>query len=154
MAATDPNANIVERRARTGLYARGESALKLRSRKVRKLVDKARVVCPWIEGSDLPCVHSWAELEILGVTVFRELVQHGVLTPEREARRLLNDYQKLKKTQLAYETALGMTPASRAAIKASSTSAALDLVGMMAQHDGTAEPQEAGEPEPSGESEG
>jgi hypothetical protein len=108
-----------------------------------------RVLCPWIEGSDLPCVRSWAELEILGVTVFRELVENGVLTCDGEARRLLNDYQKLKKTQLAYETALGLTPASRIAIKASSGSAAVDLVAMMAQSD-TAE---AREPEQGRESE-
>jgi hypothetical protein len=145
MDDTNINSNTPQRRGRTGLYARGESALKLRSRKVRKLVDKARVVCPWIEGSDLPCVRSWAELEILGVSVFRELVQNGVLTPDREARRLLNDYQKLKKTQLAYETALGMTPASRIALTAGSADAALDLVAQMAQQ--AEEVEQAGEPE-------
>jgi hypothetical protein len=145
MAGTNTNSDIVLRRARTGLYAKGSSALRLRARKVAKLVERLRAVAPWIEGSGLPCARSWAECEIFGAAVFRKLAVNGVLNARGEAKRLLNDFQKLKKVQLAYENALGLTPASRMALKASGTGAALDLVAAMAA-ESTEDGVEVGDP--------
>jgi len=49
------------------------------ARKVQKLVERLRNAAPWIEGTDLPTARSWAELEIIGASVFCELAEHGAL---------------------------------------------------------------------------
>ena len=79
-AKGEPGPGPARRPART--LGQGASALRLRARKVAKLVERLRTVAPWIEGSDLPCARSWAELEILGAACFRELVEKGVLNSE------------------------------------------------------------------------
>lgn len=117
--------------AATGLYLKSADGLRIRHRKVRRLVQKMRILMPWLEPSDIPCARAWAELEILGANVFAELIANGVSNHEGEPRRLLTELRQLRQTQLAYERELGMTPAARVAIKASGTRAALDLVAMM-----------------------
>ena len=47
------------------------------------------------------------------------------------ARRLLDDYRKLRQTQAVFARELGMTPAARIVIKASGTRAAFDLASAM-----------------------
>ena len=44
-----------------------------------------------------------------------------------EPRRLLSEHRQLKLAQLQYETALGMTPLSRAQLKLNTTRMALDI---------------------------
>src|ERR1700674_4971992 len=94
-----PAARRPESRASTGLYVRSPNGLKLRSRKVQRLVQHLRKVLPWLEPADTPAARGWAELEILSASVFAELVTGGVLTPARDAVRLLHDYRMLKLAQ-------------------------------------------------------
>lgn len=121
--------------ARTGLYVRGSNGLKLRDQRVRKLVHRMRAVMPWLEDSDLPVCRAWAELETLSSRVFAELREGGVINSNGDARRLLDDYRKLRQTQVTLSRELGMTPAARMAIKASGTRAPLDLAAAMANGD-------------------
>ena len=125
------------RREGTGLYIKTAKGLRLRHRKVRRLVEKIRASMPWLERSDVPACRAWAELEILGATVFAELHLNGITNVEGEPRRLLTEYRQLRQAQLAYERELGMTPAARMAIKANGTRAALDLAAAMAKADET-----------------
>ena len=121
--------------SQTGLYAASNNALERRHKKIRYLVRKMRKGMHWLEDSDLPACRAWAEFEILGSIVFNELTTNGPLNSEREGRRLLDDFRKLRVAQLQFEKELGMTPAARMAIKATGTRAALDLASAMAQAD-------------------
>ena len=135
MSDDDVNGNAVERprRASTGLYVRAQPGLKLRDKKVERLARKMRAVMPWLEPSDAPAVRAWAELEYLAGHVYAALRGFGVLNREGEARRLLDDYRKLRQTQVVLARELGMTPAARMAIRANGTKAALDLAAAMAK---------------------
>jgi hypothetical protein len=124
-------------RASTGLYVKAAPGLKLRDRRVLRLAGKVRAVMPWLEPSDLPTVRAWAELEVLAGQVYAALRGFGVLNREGEARRLLDDYRKLRQTQVVLARELGMTPAARMAIKANGTKAALDLAAAMATAEDT-----------------
>ena len=124
-------------RASTGLYVRAQPGLKLRDKKVERLARKMRAVMPWLEPSDMPAARAWAELEYLAGQVYAALRGFGVLNREGEARRLLDDYRKLRQTQVVLARELGMTPAARMAIKANGTKAALDLAAAMATAEDT-----------------
>lgn len=87
---------------------------------------------PWLEPADGPACHAWAEIEYLCGIVYARLIANGVVNNKGEARRLLTDYRQLRQTQMLYSDALGMNPASRIAIKADATSAAIDLAAAMA----------------------
>jgi hypothetical protein len=128
------------KRAQTGLYVKSKNGLKLWDRKVSRLVRKMRAVMHWLEPSDFPTCRAWAELEILASEVYAALRTMGVINAEGDARRLLDDYRKLRQTQAVYARELGMTPAARMAIKATGTRAAIDLAAAMANgEDGTDE---------------
>lgn len=128
--------------SRTGLYARSSSALAIRARKVRRLVERLRVTMPWLEPSDLPACRAWAELEVLSASAFAALTTDGLTNAEGEPRRLLSEFRQLRQAQLAYERELGMTPAARTNIRASSTHAALDLAQALANGAGGQESTE------------
>jgi phage terminase small subunit len=131
------NGNAVERppRASTGLYVKAAPGLKLRDRKVTRLAVKVRAVLPWLEPADGPAVRAWCELEYLCSQTYAALRAFGVVNPRGEARRLLDDYRKLRQTQIVLSRELGMTPAARMAIKASGGRAPLDLAAAMANGD-------------------
>jgi hypothetical protein len=103
-------------RLRHGLFERSQTALKLRERSVRALVKKARTVMPWVTPADIPALRSWAEIEIVTSGMFAYIQTEGALLPNGNPRRVTNVYRQFKVAQLAYENALLMTPASRAAI--------------------------------------
>ena len=67
--------------------------------------------------------------------MYAALRTYGVVNPSGEARRLLDDYRKLRQTQIILSRELGMTPAARMAIKANSGRAPLDLAAAMARSD-------------------
>ena len=64
--------------AKEGIYATTGTALKLRHRRVRRLVDKAYRECSWLQSSDLPTVRSWAETVVLKAVCFAVLQQGNV----------------------------------------------------------------------------
>ena len=82
---------------------------------------------PWLTKADTPAMKGWAELEVLSATVFAWLLRLNVLTNKGKPRRLLTEHRQMKLAQLQYETALGMTPLSRATLKLNTTRAALDI---------------------------
>ena len=123
------------KRASTGLYVRAAPGLKLRDKKVERLARKARAVMPWLEPADWPTVRAWCELEYLTGQVYAALRTYGVVNPSGEARRLLDDYRKLRQTQIVLSRELVMTPASRMAIRANGGRAPLDLAAAMANGD-------------------
>jgi hypothetical protein len=109
-----------------------------------------RVAMPWLKDSDVPVARAWAELEVLSARIYAELRDNGFLNREGDARRLLNDYRGLRKTQLSFAQQLGMTPVARRALQDGKPGEEIDLVGLMAQHTDDAEMVE---PEPPSESE-
>ena len=57
-----PNARPSNQNAvKEGFYTRDRNALKLRARAVRKVVNKAYQICPWLTATDRPTVQGWAE---------------------------------------------------------------------------------------------
>jgi hypothetical protein len=123
------------KRASTGLYVKAAPGLRLRDRKVTRLAVKVRAIMPWLEAVDGPTVRVWCELEYLSGQVYAALRSYGAVNPNGEARRLLDDYRKLRLAQAVFARELGMTPAARMAIKASGKRAPFDLPGAMAVGD-------------------
>ena len=121
-----------------GLFVRSKKGVRLRDLTIYRLVKKLRFAMPWLEDSDQPACRGWAQMEVMASRIYAELRDHGFTNGEGEPRRLLSEFRQLRQTQLAYERELGMTPASRMAMKASGTHAALDIASLMAQ-----EPDEA-----------
>ena len=130
----------------TGLYVKSENGRKLRDLVVRRLTRKMRIRMPWLEDSDEPACRGWAQLEVIASKVYAELREHGFTNGDGEPRKLLSEFRQLRQTQLAYERELGMTPASRMAMKASGTHAALDIASLMAQEPDEAEVVPADKP--------
>lgn len=103
-----------------GLYSRDRYALKLRGRAVRRLVDKAYQVCPWLTPTDRPTVQGWAEVCKLKAIAFVALEKQGIYRVDGDdlvGRRMLDDYRRLSQLELAYSRELGFTPVSRAALR-------------------------------------
>ena len=119
------------------------------------LVEQLYKVMPWLEEVDYPHAYAWAELEFLALRVWAVLDEQGVINSKGDARRLLDDHRKLRATQNQLAAQLGMTPASRASIRAiASKDKEFDLVAEMAQAAGAAEPTEPEKPADSEPSDG
>jgi hypothetical protein len=116
-----------EKHASTSLYVWALPGLRLRDKRVERLARKVRALMPWLEPSDFPAVRAWAEMEYLSNQVYAALASMGVLNRQGEARRLLSEYRQLRATQVMLARELGMTPASRMAIKATGTHVPFDL---------------------------
>jgi hypothetical protein len=114
-----------------GYYSRSPSALEIRARKVSRLMRKLRVIAPWIEPSDEPVAKAYCELEIISASIFAALTKLGPLNGKADARQLVDVHRKLRLTALAYARELGLSPASRMAIKANGTRSAFDLPAEM-----------------------
>ena len=104
-----------------GIYATTGNSLKLRHRRVKRLVDKAYMECPWLQRSDLPTVRSWAETVVLKAVCFAVLQQSNVyrvdlVSGDVMGKRLLLDWSRLSSLELAYAKELGFTPAARASL--------------------------------------
>ena len=88
-----------------------------RARRVRKLVQRMYTLLPWLEESDRATARAWADLEYKVAAVSVYLEQQGIVNDKGEPRRILNDYRGLLSLQLQYAKELGLTPASRAALR-------------------------------------
>lgn len=123
-----------QRAVKAGLYVKSPNGLRLRYRRVRRLVRKMVVVMPWLDAADDPTCRAWAELEILGAYAFADLMERGLTNKKGDPRRLLTEFRQLRQAQLAYAEKLGMTPASRMALRVGdSRGRALDLASAMAE---------------------
>ena len=98
------------------LYAT-RSGYQLRSRRVRKLVQRMFELLPWLTEADRPVARAWADLEHKVAAVSVNLDQEGILNAQGDPRRLLSEYRGLLTLQLAYAKELGLTPACRAALR-------------------------------------
>lgn len=116
-----------------GLYVRAPIGRKLRDARVRALARKAREALPWLQDADEPTIRSWAMLEILCESAYEILRDKGITTNGTEPRKLLTDFRQLTAIKLVYQSALGMTPASRDQIKAAREGRAFDLAEHAAQ---------------------
>jgi len=127
--------NLSKREVQTlkhGLYVKSRNGLRLRDRAVQRLVRRMRLAMPWLEEADYPAMRAWAEMELLAARVYAELKAGGFMNGKGEARRLLDDYRRLRGTQIVLSRELGMTPAARMAIKATGRKADFDLAAAMA----------------------
>src|SRR5581483_3675240 len=115
-----------------GLYVRSRNGIRLRDRAVQRLVRRMRAAMSWLEDADVPAMRAWAEMELLAAKVYAELKKGGVVNEHGEGRRLLDVYRRLRGTQIVLSRELGLTPASRALIKATGRRADFDLAAAMA----------------------
>jgi hypothetical protein len=113
--------------SRTGLYVKGRNGLKIRDQRTTRLVNRMRAAMPWITDADLPACRAWAHFELLCDRVYAKLRDDGLFNVEGDGRRLLDDYRRLRATQLLFSRELGLTPAARLAIKAGSKDEPVDL---------------------------
>ncbi len=117
---------------KTTLYVRAAAGLKLRDHKVQRLVQRMRIAMPWLQASDIPQARAWAQLEVIADQVYAALRAMGPLNSNGEARRLVDDFRKLRQTQNGLANALGMTPASRLALGVMSGRSAIDIPSNLA----------------------
>ncbi|MBV8847377.1 MAG: hypothetical protein JO307_31595, partial [Bryobacterales bacterium] len=106
----------------SGLYTQPKNPNRIKLPQVRKLMNKACVVMPWIRGEHLPTLRKWCEMELIRLAAFSAITQDGILSVDRKtkdigARRLVDDYRKLAMSQMVIERELLMTPASRAQLR-------------------------------------
>lgn len=128
---------MIDKRVTVGLHIRSDRGLRLRDEKTRRLLRRVRTALPWLEDSDMATARSWCQLEVLADQCHMVLRRDGVINPATgEVRRILQDFRLLRVAQLQYAIQLGMSPASRLAIKVSGTHAALDLAAQCAAIDG------------------
>jgi hypothetical protein len=101
---------------KTRLYKRGVVE---RNPQVMDFVEKLRETMPEIADDRFyATIYAWCELEILALRVYGELDRQGVINNKGDTRRLLDDFRKLRASQLAFSKELGLTPASLATITA------------------------------------
>jgi hypothetical protein len=93
-----------------------------------------RAVMPWLEEANAPTCRTQAELVVLASRVYAALRDQGILNSDGEARRLLDDYRKLRQTEAIFTRKLGMTPAARQTLRANSKST-IDLAQAFAAED-------------------
>jgi phage terminase small subunit len=122
----------VAKRPHSGLYVRAARGLQFRDERVRRMLRKLRAAAPRLEPSDLMIARRFCEIEVSISQVYAAMRTQGVLTPDGEARSLVDIHRRLAQTQAMLARELGLSPAARLAIKASGTKAALDLVAAMA----------------------
>jgi hypothetical protein len=109
-----------------GLYVRAKPGLVLRDEKGRRLLRKLRIACPWIEDSDTPIARRYCELEVLISQAYAYIRRVGVVNESGNVVRAVDDYRRLVSTQAALADKLGLTPASRAQIRADKTTSYVD----------------------------
>lgn len=121
-------------RARFGLYVRSKNGLRARDHRVVALTRKMQAAMPWLSDSDYPAMRSWAQLEILSLGVYADLIQRGIFAKGGfEPRRLLTEYRQLRSAQLSYSRELGLTALARSELQAHSTQVAADLPARLAK---------------------
>lgn len=98
-----------------------------RDYRVALLSRKVLRVCSWLQHADRPAVRAWSELELLSQAAYAKLADGGLLNVEGEPKALVDTYQRLRRTQLAYSQQLGMTLKSRTEISSGSHSIPVEV---------------------------
>jgi hypothetical protein len=128
-------ASAAGKHTRTGLYIRSKQGLRVRDKNVERLARRARNLAPWAQPGDFPLFKAWAQFEYLCMEVYGAIKMLGVLNNRNEARRLLDDFRKLRMGQLQVAAALGLTPAGRIEMQSAASGIAVDLAKQMAELD-------------------
>jgi hypothetical protein len=109
--------NQLARPAKYGLYVRARPGLILRDERVRRLKRKLYVECPWLTVADDPMARRFCELQVLIEQVYAFIRTTGVLNPAGDVKIAVDSHRKLTLAQATIANALGLTPASRTALK-------------------------------------
>ncbi|MHB8689323.1 MAG: hypothetical protein ACYDB4_19380 [Candidatus Dormibacteraceae bacterium] len=113
-----------------GLQAKSSSALRVRNYRTTRLLTRLQEIMADlgrpIQEAELPASRAWAQLEVLATDLFAAL-QAG-----RGGEKALEQYLAVRRLQLTYANALGLTPAARAALAATVTGA-IGLAAQLAQ---------------------
>ncbi len=116
--------------------------MEIRARKVARLMRRLRAVAPWLEPSDEAACRAYCELDYVGAVIFAAMAktgEDGVLrtgtTGDLEVRKLVEAHRTNRLAQLAYAKELGLTSASRIAIRATSDRIHTDLAARMVADD-------------------
>jgi hypothetical protein len=99
---------------RTGLYIRTKAGLRERDRRVEKLTRRMYDVLD-LNVSDRPAVRAWCQLELLCCEIYGRLRKTNLINAQGQTPRLVDDYRKLRTTQLMFAREIGLTPAARLA---------------------------------------
>jgi hypothetical protein len=119
--------------AKHGGYVRTQKGLALRDRGVQRIAAKIREECPWIKPQHMPLLRRYCELERRATRINAYLNLIGEINNEGEPRRLLDEHRKTALAQAQIASALGLTPASEAAIKAEGRFTAFDVTDAVAE---------------------
>jgi hypothetical protein len=133
------------KRLTSGLYVRSQRGIQLRDEKVRRLLRKLRVECPWLSTADMPLARRFCELEVIVSQVygamhkFMKADEFGLFYRNTQGdlipRGMVDMHRRLCQTQAALATQLGLTPAARMSIKANGRDAPIDIVAELAKPD-------------------
>ena len=126
--------NLPARYAKTNAYAKRPTVLQARSRAVHAMVRRLIREMPWLERSDRYALVAWAEFEYICAAISVALNAKGgsIFNADGSVKRLAHDYRIFRQSQSVYARECGLTPLARKMLGASSTGAALDLVGQLA----------------------
>jgi len=115
---------------RTGLRAKSSSMLRVRNYRTTRLLTRLQEVLADlgrpIQEAELPAARAWAQQEVLATDLFAA-IQAGM-----GGEKALEQYLAVRRLQLSYGTALGLTPAARAQLSATVTGA-VGLAQQLAQ---------------------
>src|SRR5437773_3152372 len=98
-----------------GLYVSSPAGRRVRHYRAGRLLRRLQQIRPWMEEAHLPIARAWCELEVLAHDVYTRLQQVGVLAENgQDPHKLLAEYRAIRRDQLPYSAALGLTPMSQA----------------------------------------
>jgi hypothetical protein len=110
-----------------GLRAKSSTSLRVRNYRAGRLLSRLQEIVADLgrplQEVELPAARAWCQQEILATDLF------GALQAGQGGEKALEQYLSVRRLQLSYATALGLTPSARAALAATVTGA----VGLAAQ---------------------
>jgi phage terminase small subunit len=133
-----------------GAYSAAQQALRRRNKRIRRHLAKLYKACPHLTPADEHLARRWCQIDIMLAALDASIAEAGVTrvsNGDLYAKRAVDDFRKLSDSQLRIEMQLGITPASRAALRTLSRNDEVDIVAMMA----TAPEPTAAEPEAPGD---
>jgi len=121
-----------------GLRERSPKRLRLRDERVRRMLRELCKVADWLKPADMPIARRFCETEVLVSRVWAVLCEfmkadgpEGLLHRTKDGdvtvRMLVENHRRLCQTQSRLADRLGLTPASRAAIRAGKGDAYIDI---------------------------
>jgi|SRR5271156_3538492 hypothetical protein len=105
-------------RKHISLTARSKEAVAVRDAIVRKLFKQTYDLCPHLTQQDAPIVRRFCEFEYLLSLAIAEIKRRESPDMFNGANQnLLDNYRRFAQTQLQLANSIGLTPASRAALR-------------------------------------